>query len=331
MRLLTLIVALTVLLGLWGCGYVGEPLPPALNMPKQITDLKVVQSAESIVIEFTIPNRTTEELPLTRVGEVELRLAPGGAPPFDFGRWRESAQRIPVPAASPGPVRLKTSARPWAGQEVLLAVRVSSAKGRFSDWAGPLVLPVVAPVGRPEDVQAEAVLTGVRLTWRAAPREALSFRVFRRAEAEKDASLVSTPAASGWIDTSTAYGKRYAYTVQAVVKTGTSEADSEISAPIEIVPADKFPPAVPGGLTAASTPDSVELAWERNTDPDFAGYRVYRSADGAAFEKIADSLEAPNYSDRNVARGQRYHYAVSAVDLLGNESARSQPVVAGTK
>jgi hypothetical protein len=331
MRLLTPIAVLTVLLGSWGCGYVGEPLPPALNMPKQITDLRMGESGENIVIEFTIPNRTTEELPMTRVGEVELRLAPGGAPPFDFSRWCESAQRIPVPSASPGPVRLKTSAKPWAGQEVLLAVRVSSAKGRFSDWAGPLALPVVEPVSSPEDVRAEAAPTGVKLTWRAAPREALSFRVLRRTDSKKDASLVSTPAASGWIDTSTAYGKRYTYTVQAVVKTGTSEAESEISAPVEIVPADKFPPAVPSGLTAASTPESVELAWERATDPDLAGYRVYRSADGVAFEKIADSLEAPNYSDRSVASGKRYRYAVSAVDLLGNESARSQPVEAGIK
>ncbi len=104
-----------------------------------------------------------------------------------------------------------------------------------------------------------------------------------------------------------------------------------MSPTVEIVPVDKFPPAVPTGLTAAASPDSVELAWERNTDPDFAGYRVYRSLDGAAFEKIADSLEAPNYSDRGVAGGKRYRYAVSAVDLLGNESARSQPVEVATQ
>ena len=60
----------------------------------------------------------------------------------------------------------------------------------------------------------------MKLSWQSAPREALGFRVYRRAEAEKEASLVATPAASGWIDTATAFGKRYAYSVQAVVKTG---------------------------------------------------------------------------------------------------------------
>lgn len=328
-------LALTLLLAAWlimaGCGYVGEPLPPALNMPRKITDLRAVESGESIVVEFTIPDRTTERLPLTRLGEVELRMGPGGAAPFDFGHWRESAPRIPVTAASPGPIKIKTSAKSWAGREVLLAVRVSSAKRRFSDWAGPVALSVVEPVGKPADVRAEAAPNGVKLSWQSAPRPALAFRVYRRAEADKEVSLVSTPAASGWIDTATAFGKRYAYSVQAVVKTGASEAESEISAPVEIVPVDKFPPAVPTGLTAAASPDSVELTWDRNTDPDFGGYRVYRSLDGAAFEKIADSLDAPNYSDRRIASGKRYRYAVSAVDLLGNESARSQTVEVATQ
>jgi hypothetical protein len=323
-------LALTLPLAAWlimaGCGYVGEPLPPALNMPQKVTGLRVVESGESIVVEFTIPDRTTEDLPLTRLGEVELRMGPGGAAPFDFGRWRESAPRIPAAAASPGPIKIKTSAKGWAGQEILLAVRVSSAKGRFSDWAGPVALSVVEPIGKPADVRAEAEPNGVKLSWRSAPREALGFRVYRRAEAEKEARLISTPAASGWIDTATAFGKRYAYSVQAVVKTGEAEAESEISPAVEIVPVDQFPPGVPAGLTAAASPDSIELTWDRNTEPDFAGYRVYRSLDGAAFEKIADLVEAPNYSDRRVASGKRYRYAISAVDQLGNESARSQPV-----
>ncbi len=331
MRPLALTLPLTAWLVLAGCGYVGEPLSPALNMPQKVTDLRVVESGESIVVEFTVPNRTTEDLPLTRLGEVELRMGPGGAEPFDFGRWRESAPRIPVTAASPGPIRITTSAKSWAGREVLLAVRVSSAKGRFSDWAGPVVLSVVAPVDTPADVRAEAEPNGVKLSWQSAPREALSFRVYRRAEAEKEARLVSTPAASGWIDTATAFGQRYDYYIQAVVKTGASEAESGMSPAVEIVPVDKFPPAVPAGLTAAPSPDSIELTWDRNTEPDFAGYRVYRSLDGAPFEKIADLVEAPNYSDRRIASGKRYRYAISAVDQLGNESARSQPVEAAAQ
>ena len=79
MRPPALTLPLTAWLILCGCGYIGDPLPPALNMPQKVTDLRVVESGESIVVEFTAPDRTTEDLPLTRLGEIELRMGPGGA------------------------------------------------------------------------------------------------------------------------------------------------------------------------------------------------------------------------------------------------------------
>jgi len=41
------------------------------------------------------------------------------------------------------------------------------------------------------------------------------------------------------------------------------------------------------------------------------------------FEKLAALIEAPTYTDRQVEAGKKYRYAISAVDLTGNESERS--------
>ncbi len=92
--------------------------------------------------------------------------------------------------------------------------------------------------------------------------------------------------------------------------------------------ADKFPPEVPAGITAVVGVNTIELEWERSTESDFKGYNVFRSVDGAPFEKVASLLEAPTYSDTNVQPGKTYRYAVSAVDLLNNESERSAAVQA---
>jgi fibronectin type 3 domain-containing protein len=81
-------------------------------------------------------------------------------------------------------------------------------------------------------------------------------------------------------------------------------------------------------LIATPSPASVELSWESNTEPDLAGYRVYRSAGGGAFEKVADVSEIPAYSDHAVERGKTYRYAVTAMDKSGNESGRSATVEA---
>ena len=88
---------------------------------------------------------------------------------------------------------------------------------------------------------------------------------------------------------------------------------------------DTFPPAVPEGLSAVPTPQSIELAWTRNTESDFRGYNIFRSVDNGPFEKIASLIEAPTFSDSMIEAGKKYRYTVSAVDLTGNESPRSQP------
>jgi len=113
------------------------------------------------------------------------------------------------------------------------------------------------------------------------------------------------------------------YMVQAIIKTGTTEVESDLSMEVTKTPVDEFPPAVPAGLTAVPTASSIELTWDRDTEPDLAGYRIYRAASGGEFEKIGETAEAPSYSDKQVESGKQYRYAVSAFDKAGNESKRS--------
>jgi fibronectin type 3 domain-containing protein len=208
------------------------------------------------------------------------------------------------------------------GKEVVFGLKAVSAKGRDAGWSNLVTLQVIPPLAVPAQLRPEAVPAGVRLTWTG---HAPGWRVFRLAAGEKDYSLAAEPTAPEWTDTATQYGTTYRYRVQAVAKSGTAEAQSELSPEVEITPRDIFPPAVPAGLTAITGTNSIELAWERNTEPDLAGYRIYRSS-GGAFEKVGESAEAPSFSDRKVEAGKTYRYAVSAFDKNGNESKRSEEV-----
>jgi len=65
--------------------------------------------------------------------------------------------------------------------------------------------------------------------------------------------------------------------------------------------------------------------WAPVTDADLAGYNVYRHEEGGQAVKINSELvKTPAFRDSNVAAGKKYFYSVSAVDLRGNESARSE-------
>ena len=104
-----------------------------------------------------------------------------------------------------------------------------------------------------------------------------------------------------------------------------ARAESAPSDPVSIVPLDRFPPAVPAGLTVLAGPSSIELSWDPNSEADFAGYFVYRAVSGGAFERLAGPLSTPTFTDKG-ARAAAYKYAVTAVDQTGNQSEHSATV-----
>ena len=69
------------------------------------------------------------------------------------------------------------------------------------------------------------------------------------------------------------------------------------------------------------------------TNADLAGYNVYRLEAGAetgsgAGEKMvkvnSELVKSPAYRDSAVESGKTYTYSVTAVDVRGNESGRSE-------
>ena len=74
------------------------------------------------------------------------------------------------------------------------------------------------------------------------------------------------------------------------------------------------------------TPHSVVLSWGPSTSP-VSGYRVYRD-DGSGFSPISGVIPDLTYTDTTVVSGNTYHYAVTAVDVVGDESSFSNQVAA---
>jgi hypothetical protein len=315
----------TVVLLMSGCGYVGDPLPPALHIPRKVTDLRVLQRDDRVVIQFTVPELTSEDLPL-KLGKVDLRAGPYAKEPFDPAGWEAQAKALDTSALKPGPAVVECPAPEWKGQEVFLRVRIISDKKKDGGWSDFAILRVIAPLAKPEGLQAVAVAQGVRLSW-TGPKEpaGLTFRIRRRAGAG-GVEDVAKAAAYDWVDTATRYGETYEYSVQSTLDAGGARAESAASDPVSIVPVDRFPPAVPSRLTAMPGPSSIELSWDPNTETDFAGNYVYRAAGDGAFERVGALITTPSLSDKDVRPGVRYRYAISSVDQLGNESARSNAV-----
>src|ERR1051326_8758522 len=80
----------------------------------------------------------------------------------------------------------------------------------------------------------------------------------------------------------------------------------------------------PAGVVSRSGDRSVVLHWDRNTDPDLASYRVYRSLNSTGpFTAQGAAVTAPGFCDLAVNNGQTYYYQVTALSTSSQESAPS--------
>jgi hypothetical protein len=291
----------------------GAPKPPALDIPTRIIDLRAAEYGDQILVQFTVGALTTDGLALTTVKAVDLQVTSGGPP-----------RTLPVPASGPGPVDHQFPARDWVGKQVTLMVRATGPKGKASDWSNPVTLAVGVPLAAPANFRAVSDPQGVRLSWMGSfgSEAGGHYRVFRGAGDAMPQRLAESDKPE-YVDTAVDFGLPYRYFVQALVG---ELRQSEISSIAGVTPADTFPPAVPAGLMAVAGVNSIELAWQPNTEEDLAGYQVYRATGGSAPERIAGPVDAPNFSDRTVEIGKKYSYTITSIDRTGNESAHSATV-----
>jgi len=299
MRFVSIVVVAATLTG---CGYVGDPMPPALNIPQAVADLRVIQRADKLILDFTAPSMTTEAIGLTSIVAAEVQIGE-----------KVVEASIPKPGSA---AHIELPARDWVGKEVGIRVVLAGPKGRRSQGSNTVTLRVVQPLGAPTSLKAESHPDGVRVSWAPVAVAALDagnlkYRVARVPEAT---ATVDKPE---FIDKAVEMGKEYKYSVTSVLPAAESLASSDVS----VVPKDTFPPAVPANLTGIAGVSSIELAWDRNLESDFKSYRVYRND-----QVVASDIAAPAFSDKQVQSGQKYRYAITAVDQTGNESARSAPL-----
>jgi hypothetical protein len=306
-----------------GCGYVGNPMPPLADIPSAVKDLNAVQRGGAILVEFTVPLTTTENMPIRKVLKLDLRIGTAGAP-FDVGAWAAGAKQVTGAKYSNGIARYEIPSAEFTGKDVAVGVRAIGANGKAAAWSNIAMLPVIAPPETPREVQVGDTAAGEHLVWTA---KGDGFRVFRRIGDAGDFTLAATTQQPEWTDHDVDFDRLYTYRVQTVMKlAGGTEAEGDMSAEVTVTPRDVFPPAAPAALVASTAPTSIELSWNPNTERTMGTYSVYRSAAGAAFEKIADAVAIPAYSDRTAEHGKSYRYQVTAVSRTGHESPRSEPV-----
>jgi fibronectin type 3 domain-containing protein len=164
------------------------------------------------------------------------------------------------------------------------------------------------------------------LTWEPAPG-ADSYQILRAEKADGPFRELGRSIEPQFRDNAFQWDRQYFYLVKSFARSQSGEVEGGASGTIAVEARDRFAPATPGGLRAVAGTASVELSWQHNSEPDVAGYRVWRDDSAVSLAPLtAELLRAANYTDSQVSPGRTYVYAISAVDQNGNESARSEAV-----
>ncbi len=351
---LAVVALVTVLLA--SCATPGTPLPPSLELPKPVNDLRALRKGDKVYLAWTIPTETTDRQTVRHLGatricrSLEVALSQCGTPVGEV----PSAQ---LKSASP---TQNAANKPQAGYSDTLpaelqqrnptalltyAVEVLNTDHRSAGLSNQVQAPATPTLPPPDDFKAEVTAEGVVLTWTGILHEHETldmrhlYRVYRRQEGSNsdvvagEVQLSSLPQAR-LVDHSFEWEKTYYYrlTVVTLIPQAAKpemQVEGEDTATIKVFADDVFPPAVPSGLQAVFSgvgqQPFVDLIWTPGTEADLAGYNIYRREEGGPPAKLnADLVKAPAYRDPDVQSGKKYFYSVTAVDLRGNESARSE-------
>ncbi len=347
-----LIALLAGCLFLASCAQTGPPIPPSLELPKAVTDLRASRKGNSVTLVWTEPTRTMDRRAVRYLGPtricrtLEAELNACGRP---VAQVLPAPKRSALPPAT-GNTRTYIDSFPEAlleqnpGADLTYAVEVLNEDNRSAGLSNRVRVPAAPTLPAPSGFAAQLTGDGVALSWTSLgetaklPEVQHRFRIYRRDEtAGKDAVAgevsVDQPGAVHFLDSGLVWERTYLYrvTVVSIVNRGGAEeqVEGEDSAPLRIVAHDVFPPAVPAGLQAVYSGEGqqpfVDLIWAPVTNADLAGYHVYRREENTSAVKLNSELvKSPAYRDSAVTAGKTYWYSISAVDQRGNESARSE-------
>jgi hypothetical protein len=317
-----------------------------------------MRQGNKVTLTWTAPRETTDKQNIRHPGPVRIcrgvnttamvecpqvaELPPEPAPPSrkEKPEPRSYTDTLPAQLQQQDPTGFAT-----------YAVESLNARGRSAGLSNQVQVPLAPTLEPIDSVEANVTSDAIVLRWtgygvalhQGGAKLSFSYHAFRRAEGSVNYVDLGVAQAPGYIsnarmelqfaDKSFDWEKTYFYRVAAIttatmVGGATVEVPGDPTPDVKVFTHDVFPPAAPSGLQAVASgvgqPPFVDLTWAPNTEPDLAGYNVYRHEEGQPRVKInIELVKTPAFRDRGVSSEHKYFYSVTAVDLRGNESVHS--------
>lgn len=355
---LQLLLIVTSVTALAACGTPGAPQPPSLNLPRPSEDLSVVRKGDKVTLRWTPSRQNTDRtnIRVARLGPARVCRAINA---FPILQCVQPAGDIPASqiassiATTGAPQNLEFT--DTLNQQIedqypagfaTYAVEALNNRGRSAGLSNQVRVPLAPTQSAPADVTAQVEPNAISIRWTTAPPRQIAgisyaHRIYRSEESSPAETLIgqtpaqpAAPLAGEFADRNFEWQKSYVYrvtplTIVSAEGKNIAEVEGASSPGVKVFTNDIFPPAVPSGLEAVYSgvgqKPFIDLTWIPNTESDLAGYNIYRHEAGQPPAKINRELvKTPAFRDESVLPGKKYFYSVTAVDLRGNESGKSE-------
>jgi hypothetical protein len=337
-------IAIALLFFLTGCGVKGPPQPYVRKVPKPPGGLRAIAEVKGVRLSCEVPSRYTDDTPLYELQAIEfLRADIHSRDCPDCPTQPRVIGRVPY--RYPEGSRLPKGKVEYLDDKVLPGMYVYRAVARTRGGVPSAPSAQVrifwdVPPAAVEGLRAVAGDGRIEIDWRPVTRlldgkpvEGVAYQVFRQQRGEAGTRVVEVAdklKEPHYVDAAVENGRAYVYRVRALRQVDDHWVPGEAGETEEVMPRDLTPPPPPVGLMAFPTKEYVRLTWEGSEARDVAGYNVYRAKGRQGpWRRLTDSpVRSVFFDDKQVARGETYWYAVTAVDdaTPPNESGKSAPI-----
>ena len=325
-----------------GCGYKNYPVPPENVVPKPIEDLRYTVDEKGVNLTWSYPVQTVKGTDLQEISSFELYRAVVpladycGTCPIPFGE----------PQILPGGISVQETRRQGtyltsllrSGHKYFFKVRSRTSWWASSDDSNIVSFVWHTPTKAPEGVKAEIGDGKVTIRW--SPVTAymdgrkvdmpVEYQVLRSHGGRGFEAMGEPVSGTEFVDRRFTLDQKYFYKVQSLLLLEGNIAGGSTSEEISAIPVDMRPPSPPTGVGVIGMEKGIKVYWEKSTESDVAGYRIYRRAANQQTPILLGETNAAtlSFTDGQVPGAVRMYYSVTAFDTAKkpNESEHSMEV-----
>jgi hypothetical protein len=355
-RHLLLVLAVCALSLAPTCGKRRPPLSPIERIPQRTELLSGAQRGNQVILSWPAPLRNASEGSVQSIRRVDVyRVAERPNSPLPLTEEEFAARATLIGSLTYDEIKKAGNTLTYidtlqlAGVPARLryAVRYVNAAGQSAAFSNFYLMEPAAKVAEPPIIiktGKEYSETANTITWEApkantdgsTPVNLLGYNVYRteasRPQAGQSPLNPQSITATQYQDRNFTFGEKYVYVVRSVsLGTEGKPVESLNSNSIQLAPVDTYPPAAPEKPSIGAAAGKLSIFWVANSEPDLAGYYLYRSTDPNLprdkWTKLTPALYTKTtFTDENVESGKTYYYYVVALDKAGNTSASSEVV-----